>query len=91
MNELYGYLRLYTNFFQPVMKLIAKVRIGSKISKKYEKSKTPYQRVLESEHIPQQNKEQLRQQYALLNPAALKRNIGRLQEELQNLVAFKKH
>ncbi|MFZ3121970.1 MAG: DDE-type integrase/transposase/recombinase [Thermodesulfovibrionales bacterium] len=38
INELYGYLRLYTNFFQPVMKLIEKTRIGSKVQKKYDRA-----------------------------------------------------
>ena len=31
LNELYKVLRLYTNFFQPVMKLTKKTRIGSKV------------------------------------------------------------
>ncbi len=31
MNELYKVLRLYTNFFQPSMKLKEKTRIGSKV------------------------------------------------------------
>jgi hypothetical protein len=43
INELYGHLRLYTNFFQPVMKLVDKERIGSKVKKKYDLAKTPYQ------------------------------------------------
>ena len=30
LNELYGFLRLYSNFFQPVMKLLEKTRIGRK-------------------------------------------------------------
>ena len=38
LNELYRPLRLYTNFFQPTMKLIEKTRIGSKIIKKYDKT-----------------------------------------------------
>jgi hypothetical protein len=29
LNQLYSRLRLYTNFFQPVMKLVKKTRIGS--------------------------------------------------------------
>jgi hypothetical protein len=37
LNELYGYLRLYSNFFQPGMKLLQKTKIGSKVSKKYDK------------------------------------------------------
>ena len=33
LNTLYGQLRLYTNYFQPVMKLVSKERIGAKVKK----------------------------------------------------------
>jgi len=89
INELYGHLRLYTNFFQPVMKLIEKIRIGSKVIKKYDKPRTPYQRVLESSHVSEGNKEQLRRQYATLNPAELKRQITRLQNKLLKIASLK--
>jgi hypothetical protein len=82
LNELYGYLRLYVNFFQPVMKLIQKTRIGSKVKKKYDKPQTPYQRVLALPFVPENNKEILRQQYAQLNPADLRRQIAKLQDKL---------
>jgi len=39
LNELYDLLRLYINFFQPVMKLVTKERVGSRIIKKYDQSK----------------------------------------------------
>ncbi len=89
LNELYGHLRLYTNFFQPVMKLIEKTRIGSKVIKKYDKPRTPYQRVLESPSVPECKKQQLKEQYATLNPADLKRKITRLQQKLLKMVALK--
>lgn len=89
LNELYGHLRLYTNFFQPVMKLIEKTRIGSKVIKKYDKPRTPYQRVLESPLVPEDKKQQLRKQYATLNPAELKRKITKLQHKLLKMVALK--
>jgi len=82
LNELYGYLRLYVNFFQPVMKLVQKTRIGSKVKKKYDKPQTPYQRVLALPFIPENKKEILRQQYAQLNPADLRRQIAKLQDKL---------
>jgi hypothetical protein len=44
LNELYRHLRLYSNFFQPTMKLKEKIRIGSRITKKYDKPITPYRR-----------------------------------------------
>jgi len=51
LNRLYEFLRLYTNFFLPVQKLLKKERIGSKIKKTYDKARTPYQRILETEDI----------------------------------------
>lgn len=76
LNDLYANeLRLYKNFFCPTMKLIKKERVGSKIVKRYEKAKTPYQRIMESDQIPQDVKNQLKNIYDQLNPAALKRNI----------------
>ncbi len=89
LNELYRYLRLYTNFFQPTMKLIEKTRIGSKVTKKYDTPKTPYRRVLASPHVSVQRKEVLKGQYAKLNPAQLKRQITRLQQKLLRLNTMK--
>ena len=84
INELYGYLRVYTNYFQPVMKLIEKTRVGSRVRKKYDKSKTPYHRVIESSHVEEEEKA-LSKEYAKLNPAELKRQITRLQNKLRKL------
>jgi hypothetical protein len=85
MNELYVYLRLYVNFFQPVMKLIQKTRIGSRVSKKYDKPQTPYQRVLASLLVPETKKEELKNQYVHLNPAHLRRQLSKLQHKLLQL------
>ncbi len=89
INELYGHLRLYTNFFQPVMKLIEKTRIGSRVKKKYDKARTPYKRVLESPHTAEHAKNKLKRQYAKLNPAELKRQITKLQNRLLRLASLK--
>jgi len=85
MNKIYQVLRLYTNFFQPQMKLINKTRIGSKVTKKYDKAKTPYQRVIECKEISEKIKEKLKNQYKTLNPAELKRQIVKLQNVLYKL------
>jgi hypothetical protein len=50
LNELHDQLRLFINFFQPSMKLIERVRHGSKVKKRYDEPKTPCQRVLASEY-----------------------------------------
>ncbi len=82
LRELYSYLRLYINFFQPQMKLVSKVRNGSKLTKHYDTARTPYQRVLEASEIPGPVKEALTETYRSLNPAELKRAIGRCQDRL---------
>jgi hypothetical protein len=85
LNELYGYLRLYTNFFLPTMKLIGKERSGSRVKKTYDAPLTPYARVLASADVSERDKKRLRQIYRELNPAELKRNIIRTQEKLLRL------
>ena len=89
INQLYRILRLYTNFFQPSMKLIEKTRIGSKVKKKYDTPKTPYQRVLESPFVSEQVKEELKRLYETLNPAKLKRELVRIQNRLFQRVSWK--
>lgn len=76
LNDLYANeLRLYKNFFCPTMKLISKERIGSKIIKKRESAKTPYQRLMESSQITLEVKVQLKATYDRLNPVKLKQII----------------
>jgi len=75
-------LRLYKNFFQPVMKLVSKERIKGKIHKKYDVAKTPYLRVMESPEVSAKKKRDLKKIYESLNPAELKRIIDK---KLDNL------
>ena len=66
------------------------MKIGSKYVKKYEKvPKTPYQRVLENEHISDEAKETLREEHAALNPLVMKKEIDRLRAVLYDVQ--KKH
>jgi hypothetical protein len=48
------------------MKLLEKTRIGSKVYKKYDTPKTPRQRILDSSHVSDKDKEKLRKIYASL-------------------------
>jgi hypothetical protein len=89
INDLYKELRLFTNFFQPSMKLIGKTREGSKVLKKYDKPLTPYRRVLASADISDSDKAKLKALYRNLNPASLKRRISKLQQKLLRLSAVK--
>jgi len=86
LNELYRHLRLYTNFFQPVMKLRSKERDGARVRKKYDAAQTPYRRALASTLVEKKKKGRLKGIYENLNPAELKREITRLQNQLLDLV-----
>ena len=83
INDLYhGDLRLYKNFFQPVMKLVSKERIGGRVKRKYATPKTPYQRLMDSGQISEEAKRQLNTAYLNLNPAQLKRSLDTKLEKL---------
>jgi hypothetical protein len=91
MNALYEDLRLYVNFFQPSMKLIAKRRVDSKVRKTYDSAQTPYQRVLQSPDVGDACKENLRRVYLGLNPVALRRRIDAHLKALWNSVIVGKN
>lgn len=82
LNAIYSSLRLYTNFFLPVMKLQEKVRAGSKLTRRYDTPQTPYRRLLDHPLVPQQVKDKLTAQYHTLNVVALKRELNHLQQLL---------
>jgi hypothetical protein len=75
INDLYKDIRLYVNFFQPVMKLVSKTRVDGKVKKVYDKAQTPYQRVLESANVSEERKATLQALYKTLNPVALYQKI----------------
>jgi len=72
------------------MKLIEKTRVGSKVKKRYDRARTPFRRVLESSLIAEQNKGELKHEYATLNPVVLQREIMRLQDRLSAVTQSKR-
>jgi hypothetical protein len=90
INELYDTLRLYKNFFQPVIKLKEKVREKGRIHRKYDQAKTPYQRIIESDWISEEKRKELTDIYLSLNPAELKRYIDGLTTKLYHEYQAKK-
>jgi len=85
LNRLYAYLRLYANFFQPVMKMTKRERIGGKVRKEHNDIKTPYQRLVNSPHLDDTQKERLQRLYHGLDILHLKTEITRCQRKLWNI------
>jgi len=72
LNELYtNEWNLYFNFFNNSFQLIEKIKINSKIIKKYDAPKTPYQRIMESEFVPLETKQQLKRRMENMDPFEL--------------------
>jgi hypothetical protein len=85
LNHLYAHeWRLFHNFFSPSMKLLSKERIGSKTLKHHDPPKTPYQRILESPHIPLNIKQNLSKQFENLNPFVLREAMERKLKKILN-------
>ena len=89
LNEIYGVLRLYKNFFLPTIKLAGKTRINGRIHRTYDAPQTPYQRVMESRQIDRKTRKELRTLYEALNPAELQRRLNGLREQLERVSASK--
>jgi hypothetical protein len=85
LDDIYILLRLYINFFQPVMKLVKKSRNGVKVHKVFDTARTPYQRLLESGILTEGKKKELASIYSALNPAKLLKQIQRDVEYLWTL------
>lgn len=82
LNRLYRLVRLYTNFFQPVMQLQQKTRHGARVHKVYDQARTPYRRVLEQGVLTLQQQEELARQYQKLNPVKLLEQVDQALQKL---------
>lgn len=87
INGLYrGELRLFNNFFRPVMKILSKEKVNNSICRKrYDTAKTPYQRLMNCPQISDAKKKELRAIYLSLNPAELKRKIDQKIKKIRQI------
>jgi hypothetical protein len=85
LGRIYDLVRLYVNFFQPTMKLIAKTRNGAKVHKVYDTAQTPYQRLLQAGVLTDNKKVELAAIYHGLNPVKLLKQINDNLDQLGRL------
>ena len=83
VNALYDRMWLYYNLFQPVMHLESKEVLGeNRIRRKWDEAKTPYERVLDSGVLSEEQQARLTGLYARTNPRKLRREIHQIIETL---------
>jgi hypothetical protein len=75
------------NFFMPTMKLVSKVKAGSKEIKKYDAPRGPYKRLMESEALPSEIKVELIRLCGLYNPVQLQHNVNKAVLALREAIA----
>jgi len=90
MNKTYQSLRLFTNFFPPVMQLTGGTRQGAEVTRSYDTPCSPYERILASLCLTEEAKEALRAQYQHLDPVALHDTILKDERHLRDLVLTRK-
>src|SRR2546427_3914115 len=74
-NALYERMWLYYNLFQPVMHLTEKTMEGDKVRRKWDEAQTPYQRLLATGVLSQEQQERLQALYERTNPLLLREEI----------------
>lgn len=91
INDLYrNELRLFQNLFQPSVKLLTKVRIGSRLKRLYDKPKTPFQRVCEGAQGDAQKITQLKKLMQSLDPFELSKTIDRKLEQIYQMANYRR-
>jgi len=87
LNRVYDLLRIWTNFWQPSLKLIAKERDDTtgKSRKHYDAAQTPYRRLLASGLLDDTQQQALAATLAAYGPAALRRQLAAAIEQLGRL------
>ncbi|WP_126855225.1 hypothetical protein [Candidatus Cryosericum septentrionale] len=82
LQQLETLLAQRANILQPSMALLEKIRIGSKIQKRYHAPMTPLHRLLQAPEVSDQAKARLLRQLAEIDPLSLQRDIGILEARL---------
>lgn len=89
INRLYrGDLRLLQNLFLPSVKLIRKVRIGSKLRRRYDTPKTPFERLQACRAVRPDVMGQLKSLRDRLDPFELSRSVNK---QLDLIYAYANH
>jgi len=74
-NALYERMWVYYNLFQPVMHLAEKIVEGDTVRRKWDEAQTPYQRLLATGVLSQEQQERLHTLYEQTNPLLLREEI----------------
>jgi hypothetical protein len=82
MNAIYDQMWVYYNLFQPVLHLVGKEVVESKVKREWDEARTPYQRLLQADVLADEPRGRLEALYAQTNPRQLRQRIYELRDAL---------
>lgn len=75
LQRMYQWLRVWTNHWQPVLKLTGQERVGAKVRKQYDTARTPYRRVLACDGLAQDARARLEYEHAAYGPTTVWKEV----------------
>jgi len=75
LNALYDQMWTYYNLFQPVLHMVGKSVVDGRLKRRWDKARTPYDRVLSSEVMEPDQQARLAAMHSQTNPRRLRREI----------------
>jgi hypothetical protein len=84
MNDMYGLLSMYINYFMPSQELISKTRDGAHVSREHDAGLTPYRRIMGEAGVSSGIKNRLTETFENLDVWELRLKIGELQDILRH-------
>jgi hypothetical protein len=85
LQQLYALLRVQLNFFRPFRKLHTRRRVGSKRHKRYDRARTPYQRLVDAGVLSDPTRRALHAQFVAVDPSRLADQISDILDRLWKL------
>ena len=89
LNQIWALDQRFTNYLLTQQKLVSKTREGAKVTKRYDRASTPYERTLGWSGLAEGDRRRLRATRAKLRPAELSRRIEELTTRLEHLALSK--
>ena len=89
LNEIWALDMGYTNYLLAQQKLVSKQRDGAKVTKRYDRATTPYQRAIDAGVLTPAQRGALTRARNALHPGQLQREIARLCHQLERLALAK--
>lgn len=78
LNAVYACLDEYANLFLPMRKIISKQRHQGRVRKRFDRARTPFQRLLETATLDERVQSKVRKQKETLDPLRLHQQLERL-------------